>query len=162
MASDSQTTVDTRTTVEAFCAARESNDRDAIAGLLSEDVEWHAPHSVRSKALRGRDLVAKAMTGGATHRVLDVASIRREVTQIVIEGETGVVRQLMSADLKAGGKYRNDYCWIYTVRDGLVTRIDEYGDTLVVARAGFVPLLPQEDESPDRQQAPTPDERNQQ
>jgi ketosteroid isomerase-like protein len=135
----------TRDVTLALCAAREANDRDEVARLLGKDVEWHAPHSVRSRALRGRDLVAKALTGAATGKLLDVSSIERQVTQVVVEGDTAVVRQLMTAQLLAGGTYRNDYCWIYTISDGLVQRIDEYADTLVIARAGFVPLQGTED-----------------
>jgi ketosteroid isomerase-like protein len=134
--------VRTREVVERLNTARNTNDVEAIAALLSEDVEWWAPASLRDWPLRGRDKVTRGLTGGSTGKVLDVDTIRREVTQIVVEGHTAVVRQLMTATLLAGGEYRNDYCWIYTVTDGTVRRIEEYGDTLVIARAGFVPLQP--------------------
>jgi uncharacterized protein len=140
-------TEQTREVVEEFTDARGRNDADRIASLLAEDVVWHPPHALRPRPFVGRERVTKALTGGTTASVLDVDSIERHVVQTVVEGDTAVVRQLMTATLLAGGTYRNDYCWVYRCADGKVTELVEYSDSLQTARAGFVPL-----EAP----APTP------
>ncbi|QYB07013.1 nuclear transport factor 2 family protein [Rhodococcus sp. USK10] len=143
----------TRVLVLQFNEARARNDADAIAALLAEDVEWHPPAGIRPRPFRGRDRVAAALTGANTSRVLQVDTIERDVVAVVVDGETAVVRQLMRATRIDGETYTNDYCWIYTFRDGLIQRMDEYGDTLLTARAGFVPLLPPEDSASDRPKA---------
>ncbi|WP_216893171.1 nuclear transport factor 2 family protein [Nocardia alni] len=130
----------TRELVARFSGARAANDVAAVAALLDEEAEWHAPQSIRPRPIRGRDRVARALTGASTGAVLRAESIEREVTSTLVDGETAVVRQLMTATRIDGEPYRNDYCWIYTFRDGLLVRLDEYGDTLLIARAGFVPL----------------------
>ncbi|MGH3629769.1 MAG: nuclear transport factor 2 family protein [Sciscionella sp.] len=135
-------TDETRRVLVAFNAARDRNDAIAIAALVAEDVEWHPPESVRNRPIRGRDRVTSAMTGGSTSSVLQVDTIKREVVSVVVENETAAVRQLMTATRVDGEQYRNNYCWIYTVENGLIRRIDEYGDTLLIARAGFIPLGP--------------------
>ncbi|MFT4081005.1 MAG: nuclear transport factor 2 family protein [Nocardioides sp.] len=132
----------TRELVLQFNDARARNDAGAIAAQLADDVTWHPPLSIRPKPFRGRDRVVAALTGGTTHKVLKVDTIQREITAVVVDGDMAVVRQLMTAERLDGGEYRNDYCWVYTFRDGLIERLDEYGDTLLTARAGFVPLLP--------------------
>ena len=45
-----------------------------------------------------------------------------------VDGDTAVVRQAISARTKAGKQYDNEYCWIYTCRDGQIARIEEYVD----------------------------------
>ena len=143
----------TRALVLQFNEARARNDAGAIAALLAEDVEWHPPAGIRPRPFRGRDRVAAALTGANTSRVLQVDTIERDVVAVVVDGETAVVRQLMRATRIDGEIYSNDYCWVYTFRDGLIQRMDEYGDTLLTARAGFVPLLPPEVSQADRPKA---------
>ncbi|UIX31973.1 nuclear transport factor 2 family protein [Streptomyces sp. GQFP] len=137
---DTADTHRTRALVERFNQARAANDVEAIRGLLADDVEWHPPQSVRTRPFRGRDRVTLALTGGNTSGVLDVASIRREIVDVVVDGDRAVVRQLMTATRLDGVPYANDYCWVYTFRDGLLATLVEYGDTLLIARAGFIPL----------------------
>lgn len=133
-------TTETRRLVTAFNEARADNDVDAIRAILGADVEWYPPASIRARAIRGRDRVTAALTGGSTGAVLDPDSIERTIVDVVVDGETAVVRQSMTATRLDGAEYRNDYCWVYTFHDGQLTRLIEYGDTLLIARAGFVPL----------------------
>lgn len=135
-------TEDTRALILRFNSAREANDVDVIRSLLAEDAEWYPPRSVRNRPYRGRDRIATGLTGGNTGTVLDVASIERTVLDMIVESDRAVVRQRMTARRLDGAEYENDYCWIYACRDGLVTTLTEYGDTLLIARAGFIPLEP--------------------
>jgi ketosteroid isomerase-like protein len=135
-------TEQTREVVEAFTDARMRNDANDIAQLLAEDVVWHPPHAIRSRPFVGRERVTKALTGGTTASVLDVSTIKRQILQTVVQDDTAVVRQLMTANLLAGGTYRNDYCWVYKCADDKIIELVEYSDSLQTARAGFVPLKP--------------------
>ncbi|MGO4385511.1 nuclear transport factor 2 family protein [Specibacter sp. RAF43] len=133
-------TEETREIVLTFTAARAENDSKAIRALLHDDVQWHPPVSIRNRPHVGADRVTRALTGGSTSSILEVASIQRQTHQMIVEGDAAVVRQVMTAQLLAGGEYRNDYCWIYECSNGQITKLIEYGDTLVTARAGFIPL----------------------
>lgn len=133
-------TEDTRALVDRFNQARAENDAETIATLLSEDVHWHPPAGIRTRPFRGRERVTRALTGGNTSGVLDIPTIERTILDVIVDGESAVVRQLMTATRLNGEPYRNDYCWIYTFRDGQIVQMVEYGDTLLTARAGFVPL----------------------
>ncbi|GAA4544127.1 nuclear transport factor 2 family protein [Pseudonocardia xishanensis] len=133
-------TEDTRALVERFNQARADNDAETIAALLAEDVEWHPPAGIRARPFRGRERVTRSLTGGNTSGVLDVASIERTILDVIVDGDSAVVRQLMTATRLDGEPYCNDYCWVYTFSDGRITQMVEYGDTLLTARAGFVPL----------------------
>lgn len=138
-------TEQTRALVEQFNGARARNDAESIASLLHPDVEWHPPRGIRSRPFRGRERVTAALTGGTTSTILRVDSIERTVAEVVADGNVAVVRQLMTATRVDGEQYSNDYCWLYTFDDGLISKMIEYGDTLLIARAGFVPLLPSPD-----------------
>jgi ketosteroid isomerase-like protein len=82
----------------------------------------------------GRDDVAQALTGGAAGQFLDVSSIRRDVHKVVVDGDTAVVLQRLTARTVNDTDYVNEYCWVYTCRDGAIVRMDEYADTLHAAR----------------------------
>lgn len=135
-----QTTDKTRALILRFLDARARNDLPSIRAMLAEDAQWQPPRTIRVRPIRGRDRVAAGLTGGRTSHVLDVGSIEREIIGMTVEQDVAVVRQVMRAVRLDGQPYVNDYCWIYTCRDGLVTDLVEYGDTLLTARAGFVPL----------------------
>jgi hypothetical protein len=36
-----------------------------------------------------------------------------------------------------GVPYNNEYCWVFTVREDKIARLDEYCDTLVIEEATF-------------------------
>ena len=124
----------TRSLVEAFLAARAAGDAHAIAAVLADDAVWNMPASLRPSPFVGRDVVADALAGGATGNMFDPATIRREVHKMVVEGDTAVVLQRLQAVTRRGKDYSNEYCWVYTCRDGKIARLDEYADTLYAGR----------------------------
>jgi ketosteroid isomerase-like protein len=44
------------------------------------------------------------------------------------------VQQSLSAKTLDGESYENEYCWVYTCREGRIARIVEYVDTWKAAR----------------------------
>jgi ketosteroid isomerase-like protein len=120
--------------VQQFLTARAAVDVDAMAALLADDAVWRLPASAGFGPFEGRDAVAKALGGGVTATLFDPATIRRDVHKVVVDGDTAVVQQRLSATTRQGREYVNEYCWVYTCRDGRIARLDEYADTLHAAR----------------------------
>ncbi len=127
-------TEQTRQLVTTFLAARAANDGATIATLLAEDAVWAPPASMKLGPFHGRDTVVKALTGGAVGKFLDVATIKRDVHHLVVEGDMAVALQRLEAKTVQGEDYINEYAWAYTCVDGKIVRLDEYADSLHAAR----------------------------
>ena len=59
---------------------------------------------------------------------------RRDVRAVIVDGERAVVQQRLTATALNGNDYANEYCWVYTCRDGKVQILEEYADTLHAGR----------------------------
>ena len=118
----------TRALVEKFNDAWINSDAAKMAPLVSDDVVWGLPVSVRHHTLKGRDEVVAYFTGGSGSAKRD--TIARTRQKLVVEGDTAVWFHHYTVELEGGGTYSNDYAWRYTCADGKVTRIDEYVDML--------------------------------
>jgi ketosteroid isomerase-like protein len=123
----------TRDLVEQFLTARSAADVEGITALLADDAVWQLPGSAAFGPYEGRAAVAKALTG-VSGSLFDASTIRREVHKMIVEGDTAVVQQRLSATTLKGREYINEYCWVYTCRDGKIARLEEYADTLHAAR----------------------------
>ncbi len=124
----------TRTLVRAFLDARAANDATTMATLLSDDAEWQPPPSMGLGSFKGRDVVVKALTGGAVGKLFDVSTIKRDVHKLIAEGDTAVALQRLTATTTKGVAYENDYCWVYTCRDAKIVKLDEYVDSFKAAK----------------------------
>jgi uncharacterized protein len=124
----------TRALIQRFVDARADNDAATLAELLTDDAVWHAPASANIGPFSGRDAVVKALTGGAAGAILDVSTIKRDVRSLIADGDRAVVQQRLTATARNGNDYANEYCWVYTCRDGQVQLLEEYADTLYAGR----------------------------
>jgi ketosteroid isomerase-like protein len=124
----------TRSLVQQLIAARAASDVEGIAAVLADDAVWRLPVSATFGPFEGRDVVAKALAGGVSGSLFDASTIRRDVHKIVVEGDTAVVQQRLTATTLKGREYVNEYCWVYTCRDGKIAVLAEYADTLHAAR----------------------------
>ena len=124
----------TRALIERFLEARANNDAATLGELLADDAEWYAPVSAKIGPFKGRDAVVKALTGGAAGVILDVATIKRDVRALIVEGDRAVAQQRLTATARNGSDYANEYCWVYTCHDGAVQLLEEYADTLYAGR----------------------------
>jgi ketosteroid isomerase-like protein len=120
--------------VKDFFAAVSDGDSDSLLALVAEDIEWVIPGECWPLA--------------GTHRgqagveyVHEKASQEVETTypkppEFIAQGDRVIVVGVATGKIKATGKPFNDE-WIFdmTVRDGKVTRIQEYIDTQALARA---------------------------
>ena len=127
----------TRSLIEEYYRVLTTGDRDGVVALLSDDCEWVAPATAPFGPVVGGAAVADELAGGVVRRNFDLGQpFRLEVRSIVADGDTAVVQQRLTATAKAtGDHYDNQYCWVYTCRDGRITRMEEYADTLLAARA---------------------------
>jgi len=126
-------TTTTRELVETFVAARDRGDRDRVAEMVTDDVEYLIPRSLGGQTRRGDEAI-DALSGGLTGQFFDLATIKREVKRITVEGDIAAVEQTMSGTTLGGEDYINDYVWIYELRDGKFARLIEHVDTLHAGR----------------------------
>ena len=127
-------TEETRDVIRRFVEARASNDAATIAALLTDDAVWYAPKSAGIGPFEGREAVVTALTGGAAGKLMDLDTMRREVRSIIVDGDRAVVQQRLTATARNGNDYANEYCWVYTCRDGKLCLLEEYADTLHAGR----------------------------
>lgn len=124
----------TRALVTRFLEARAANDAATIDSVLADDAEWAPPPSMGMGPFKGREVVVKALTGGAVGKILDVTTIKRDVHKLVVEGDTAVALQRLTATTTGGEPYENEYCWVYSCRDGKIARLDEFVDSFKAAK----------------------------
>jgi len=127
-------TAETRQLIARFLAAHEGADGPAMRELITEDATWHLPPSAGVGPFTGAEQVSAALAGGAADNWLDVSTIKRKVTGIVVDGDTAVALETKTATTHGGEHYLNDYCWVYTCRDGLISQIRNFTDTLYADR----------------------------
>lgn len=124
-----------REAVEKFITSWIERDASGMRAVLADEVEWHMPPSAGRAPFRGPLAVSDGLTGGAAGRVLDVEHLRREIVDVIVDGDRAAVALTMTAPILAGGVYANTYCWILHLSNGQITRLVEHADTLAGARA---------------------------
>ena len=105
-----------------------------VAAVFSADAEWLAPpENATAMALDGtshligRDRIVHFLTTEFGTVFVDDVSI--EFRNVHADGDTVIVEERMRATLRDGGKYDNDYCFVFELHDGLIRRVREYMDT---------------------------------
>jgi uncharacterized protein len=127
-------TEQTRKLIEDYYAAAAAGDRDALAAMLTEDVQWRPAETVPAEPLQGRRVVSSVVSGRGRERMFDMDTFRLDVHRKLVDGDTAVVLQAISAKTLDGKQYDNEYCWVYTCRDGQIASIVEYVDTWKAAK----------------------------
>jgi uncharacterized protein len=127
--------------VKDFFAAIGSGDKPKVLALVAEDIEWIVP---------GEDWPL-----AGTHRghagladVLKKASEEIEMTypkppEFAAQGDRVLVVGVATGKIKATNKpFKDDWVFDIAVRDGKLTRIQEYIDTQALARASETDASP--------------------
>jgi ketosteroid isomerase-like protein len=127
-------TAETRTLIETYYATLPTGDREKLLSLLSDDVEMVPPESTGLETLKGPEAVAAAMGGDLPRKMFKMRTFKLTVRHTTVDGDTAVVQQAISAETRDGNQYDNEYCWVYTCRDGRIARMVEYADTLKASR----------------------------
>ena len=132
-------TEETRALIARYHEARGANDAAALDSMLTDDAEWHLPVSAAAGPFVGREKVVEALTGGMSGKMFDLSTMKREPWKVIVDGDTAAVQQKLSATTLQGAEYINEYCWVYTCRDGKVQLLEGFADTLHAGRVfGFV------------------------
>lgn len=126
----------TRHLIEAYYQALTTGDRSGVAALVADDCTWIPPHSAPVDPMDDGPSIVAELTGDLVKRTFDLSQpFNLEIRRIIVDGDTAVVQQRLTATAKATGQpYDNQYCWVYTCRDGRIAHMEEYADTLVAAR----------------------------
>ncbi len=120
--------------VPAAWQAIGSRDPERIAAMFTEDAEWLAP--VRDATavaldgpshLVGRDQIARMF--GSEIWKLFTADVRVDFRGLHADANAVILKQRMSATLRDGNTYENDYCFVLELENGLIRRVREYMDT---------------------------------
>ncbi len=109
-------------------------DPERIAGVFTEDAEWLAPPGnatavalVGSGHLVGRQAIVRFLA--EDFRKVFVSDVAIEFHGFHPAGDTVVVEETMTATLADGGRYHNDYCFVFVLRQDRIHRVREYMDT---------------------------------
>ncbi len=130
-------TDETRALIESYYAALGSGDRETVASLVADDCVWIPPATAHVDPVHGGAEVVAELTGDVVKRTFDLSKpFNLEIRSMIVDGEMAVVQQRLTATAKAtGSDYDNQYCWVYTCRDGKIVHMEEYADTLLASRA---------------------------
>jgi ketosteroid isomerase-like protein len=127
--------------VKDFFAAIGRGDKQRVLALVAEDIEWIVPGEDWPLAGTHRGHVGIA-------DVLRKASEELETTypeppEFVAQGDRVLVIGVATGKIKATNKaFKDEWVFDITVRDGKLTRIQEYIDTQALARASETAASP--------------------
>jgi|TARA_B110000093_G_scaffold158307_1_gene177236 ketosteroid isomerase-like protein len=135
-------TEQTRSLIARYYEALTTGDLKTVKDCLADDVVWQLPQSVttvpsdENRQVFGEEVAAE-LGGRTVKNNFDLSKpFNLEIRNIIVDGEMAVVQQRLLATAKAtGSDYDNQYCWVYTCRDGKIVRMEEYADTLYAARS---------------------------
>ncbi|WP_392710486.1 nuclear transport factor 2 family protein [Rhizobium ruizarguesonis] len=120
-------------TAKDFFAAIGSSDREALLGLVAEDIEWIIPGKDWPLAGTHRGHAGLAKLLETASKSIETSTQPRE---FVAQGDRVLVVGFAKGKIKATNKtFEDDWIFAITVRDGRLTNIREYVDTQALARA---------------------------
>ena len=106
-----------------FMEAMGTSDPETAARLLDPEVVAVAKGFSKLAGTRGYDAIVGAIAG--FQRVMP-SGLRPKIHEVVAEGDHVVVEWEGDAVTSEGGRYCNQYCMVFTLKDGRITRIHEY------------------------------------
>jgi ketosteroid isomerase-like protein len=124
-----------------------SRDPARISAVFTPDAEWLAPEGNATAValgdthhLVGRDRIVHFLT--VEFPTVFVADVQVDFHHVIAEGNTVVVEERMQATLPHGGRYDNEYCFIFEVEEGRIHRVREHMDTRRGAACFATPAAP--------------------
>ncbi|MBN6053543.1 nuclear transport factor 2 family protein, partial [Nonomuraea sp. RK-328] len=128
------TSEQSRELVKRAWASFSTRDKDLIAPYFTQDAEWLAPPGNATAValggthhMVGREVIVHFLTVDFPR--MFVADVAVDFRGLYADGDVVVVEETMRATLAGGNVYRNDYCFVFELRDGLIHRVREYMDT---------------------------------
>ena len=106
-----------------FMEAMGTNNPELAASCIGPDTVTHTKGYGRFTGSRPAEVMV-AMIDAFRHLV--PSGLNFTIIDTIAEGDRVVVEAEGNAVTAAGTPYRNQYCFIFTVRDGLIRQVDEY------------------------------------
>jgi hypothetical protein len=120
--------------VKDFFAAIGGGDKQRVLALVAEDIEWIVPGEDWPLAgtHRGHAGIADVLKKASE----EVETAYPGPPEFVAQGDRVLVIGVATGKIKATNKaFKDEWVFDITVRDGKLTRIQEYIDTQALARA---------------------------
>jgi uncharacterized protein len=127
-------------TVKEFFAAADRGDEQGLLALCAEDIEWIIPGEWAWAGTHRGHAGLISFLHKAPETVEISTSERRE---FVAQGDRVVVLGVATGRVKATNKtFEDQFVFAITVRNGKVSNIQEYVDTLALAQASETAAKP--------------------
>lgn len=102
--------------------------------LFDEGIEWRVMgSSAWSKHARGLEAVTRDLVGPLFARFAGPYLTTAE--RIIADGDHVAVQAKGDAVTHEGDRYDNDYCFVFTLKDGKIVKVVEYMDTILADSA---------------------------
>jgi len=120
-------------TREIFDLKTRTGSNERLYAALADDVQWTIAGSCRASRLyRSKiDLLGNILEPLGRRLA---GPVRSRVDEILIAGDTAIVRWRGEAETKWGKRYDNDYCWVLHWSGDRIVRVEAYLDTLLLER----------------------------
>lgn len=102
--------------------------------LFDATIEWHVMgSSAWSKHAKGLDAVSRDLVGPLFARFAGPYLTTAQL--IIADGDHVAVQAKGNAETVEGNRYDNDYCFVFTMKDGKIVKVVEYMDTILADQA---------------------------
>ncbi len=114
--------------VLTFIAAMGRGDADAAAPCIAEDTFTLAKGFGKFAGVRRHDTILATIA--AFHQLMP-GGMEPTIHSVIAEGDKVVVEFEGNGTLVNGERYGNQYCMVFTLRDGRIRQVNEYFCTLL-------------------------------
>jgi ketosteroid isomerase-like protein len=114
---------------EELFARFSASDIPGVLALMTDDVTWRIPGKPELSPAAG--VYGKERIGRLFRRMLEQLEdgLKMTVLGSIAEGDRVAVEVESSGDLRNGRRYRQQYHFLFTMRDGKIASVREYLDT---------------------------------
>jgi hypothetical protein len=129
---------DAASVLRRYVSALEAGDAQTVHDLFAEDATWKlaAGDLPISGKWEGRDAILGRFLPTALSYYAP-GSVSLEITGMIAEGDRVVLQWTSRARTRDGRPYENDCIGVFSVRDGKITAVREYMDTLYAHDVAF-------------------------
>ncbi len=115
-----------------FIEAMGRGDADAAAPCITEDAYTLAKGTGHFAGVRTRDTILATI---AAFRELMPNGMEPTIQSVIAEGDRVAVEFEGNGTLVNGESYCNEYCMVFTLRDGRICQVNEYFCTILADKA---------------------------
>jgi ketosteroid isomerase-like protein len=117
--------------MERYVEAVGAGDQRALREFFAADASWtlQAGHLPMAGTWQGRERIIDGFFATATSQY-EPDSVQLEVTAMIAEHDHVVLQWTSRACTRDGRPYENGCIGVFTIRDGVITAVREYMDTL--------------------------------